>query len=192
MLADLAVTDAKIAAMAASKLSGQVPAANAASGGVIQVVQFETVPSNITSTSTTYINSGMLDVPITPKEAGSKILVTYKNYIRHVNAQADNWGGGTMIYRAVAGGSYNPVSSTGNPLDGHYINDQYASSWQDSCGETIFLDAPTYTLGQTINYQLWYRRSSRGAGGWYLHHVSGLGAYTGVTRVIGIAMEIRA
>lgn len=38
MLKDLAVTDAKISALAASKLSGQVPKANAPSGSILQVV----------------------------------------------------------------------------------------------------------------------------------------------------------
>lgn len=73
MIADSAVTDAKIAAMAASKLSGQVPAANATSGSIVQVVTGST-NVNVTNSTTTYVDTG-ITATITPRFSTSRILV---------------------------------------------------------------------------------------------------------------------
>jgi hypothetical protein len=70
------ITNAKIATMAATKLTGQVPNANAPSGSVIQVVQ--TVKTNtFSTTSGTFTDITGLSVSITPSSASSKILVLY-------------------------------------------------------------------------------------------------------------------
>lgn len=62
-----------IASLAASKLTGTVPDANAPSGSVIQVVQ--TVFTNaLSSSSTTFADTGM-SATITPISTSSKILV---------------------------------------------------------------------------------------------------------------------
>lgn len=54
-------------------VSGYVPYANLPAGSVLQVVQ-GTTTTNLSTTSTTYITTG-LSVSITPKFASSKILV---------------------------------------------------------------------------------------------------------------------
>lgn len=69
-----AVSDSYIAGMSASKLSGQVPAANAPSGSVIQVVS-STYTNAVSTTSTSPVTTN-LAVSITPKFANSKIFVT--------------------------------------------------------------------------------------------------------------------
>jgi len=181
-------------AVPASQITGSraIPVSTVPAGSVIQVVQYESTPAASATTSTSFVTSNLIDVPITPVAANSKILISIENYIMHVNGDADNWGGGTMIYRAIAGGSYAAVASTSNPLDGMYINAQPTGAWKDCVGKSIFLDTPSYTLGQTINYQLWFRKSSRGSGGWYVHHTGGLATYVGTTRVLGRAQEIAA
>ena len=68
-----AVTDAKIAAMAASKLTGRVPAANANLGAVLQVVQASSTTRVSTSSSTP--QEFGLSASITPTSTSSKILV---------------------------------------------------------------------------------------------------------------------
>lgn len=71
---DNSVQSADIASLAASKLSGQVPDANAPSGSVIQVVQ--TVKTDIfTTSSTSFVDVTGLRATITPLSATSKILV---------------------------------------------------------------------------------------------------------------------
>ena len=67
------VTNAKIASMAATKLTGQVPDANAPSGSVIQVVS-ATYSTSGSTTSTSYVSTGVT-ASITPTSSLSKILV---------------------------------------------------------------------------------------------------------------------
>jgi hypothetical protein len=67
------VPDAKLVALTASKLTGQVPDANAPSGSVIQVVQGTT--STAMSTSGATFVATNLSVSITPISTSSKILV---------------------------------------------------------------------------------------------------------------------
>jgi hypothetical protein len=63
--------NANIEAMAASKLTGQVPDANAPSGSVIQVVS-ATSTASVETSSTTFTN--FLSASITPSSASNKIL----------------------------------------------------------------------------------------------------------------------
>ena len=71
---DGSVTDAKITAMAASKLTGSVASTAMPTGSVIQVQQTigSTSVQNISSTS--YVDTG-LSIDITPRDANSKFLV---------------------------------------------------------------------------------------------------------------------
>jgi hypothetical protein len=73
-IASDAITTSKIASLAASKLTGQVPDANAPSGSVIQVVQ--SYKTNIfTTTSVNYVEVPGLIANITPISTNSKILI---------------------------------------------------------------------------------------------------------------------
>ena len=76
-LADSSVTNAKIASMAASKLTGQVPRANATSGSVIQTVvtQISSVVTVSTPTIYTFYDIPSFTVTITPTSASNRILI---------------------------------------------------------------------------------------------------------------------
>jgi hypothetical protein len=67
--------NANIEAMAASKLTGQVPDANAPSGSVIQVVSATKIDT-FTTTSSSYVDVTGLNISITPSSASNKILIT--------------------------------------------------------------------------------------------------------------------
>jgi hypothetical protein len=68
------ITSDNIASLAASKLTGQVPDANAPSGSVIQVVQ--TVKTNtFSSTSSTWVDVTGLSASITPLSSSNKVMV---------------------------------------------------------------------------------------------------------------------
>jgi hypothetical protein len=69
------VTDAKIAAMAASKLTGRVPDANAPLGSVIQVVQAVKTNAFAGSAGAQWADVPGLSATITPTSAANKILV---------------------------------------------------------------------------------------------------------------------
>jgi hypothetical protein len=95
-LANGAVTDAKITAMAASKLTGQVPDANAPSGSVIQVVSAQFNVSD--STTSTSLVASTVTAAITPISTSSRIY-----YIFTFNHQATGGsspvGAQTAIFR---------------------------------------------------------------------------------------------
>ena len=87
-----AVTDAKIAAMAATKLTGTVPDANAPSGSVIQVVSTSISPGYTATTSSSYVDSG-LSLGITLLSSSSKVLIMVNGGHAYV---ASNWSGGMI------------------------------------------------------------------------------------------------
>lgn len=63
-----------IASLAASKLTGQVPDANAPSGSVLQVIS-TTKTDTFSTTSTSFVDITGLSVNITPSSTSSRILV---------------------------------------------------------------------------------------------------------------------
>jgi len=83
------ITSDNITSLAASKLTGQVPDANAPSGSVVQVVSVVPSPiatavastgsntANLTTSNTTLLFSGS----ITPLSASNKILVLFKSTV---------------------------------------------------------------------------------------------------------------
>jgi hypothetical protein len=64
-----------IASLAASKLTGVIPDANAPSGSVIQVVS-NTKTDSFSTTSTSFVDITGLSATITPSSASNKILIT--------------------------------------------------------------------------------------------------------------------
>jgi hypothetical protein len=99
-----------IEAMAASKLTGQVPDANAPSGSVIQVVQTQKTDTFSTTTGTTYVDITGMSVSITPSSTNSKILVL-------VNCQVgfSNTGNNSRIRLLRNGTTVYKNDSTGHP-----------------------------------------------------------------------------
>ena len=164
--------------------SGKVVASGMPAGSVVQVVTANTTGvGGTTTTSTSYTNSGLVNLIITPKLAASKFVVSFHGFIMHINPQADNFGGSVMIYNSVNGGANTALSSSSYSVEGMYTNSQYADSWNDRTGNITMVDTPSYTLGQSILYQLWFKKSTRGSGGWYCHHTGGLVTYAGNTLI---------
>ena len=69
----LSVPDSNIAAMAASKLTGDVPYTNIPTGTVLQVITKNCTSNGNTISTTSYTAVGM-DISITPKKSGSHFL----------------------------------------------------------------------------------------------------------------------
>ncbi len=139
------VPDAKLVALTASKLSGQVPDANAPSGSVIQVVQAVYSGSAVTSTSSTPVATG-LSVAITPTSSSSKILVIC-NPNWAINSSGSNDGTGlgaiyrnsTSIYSLICR-VYSYFGASGN-----YIN----------TGQSlVYLDSPATTSETTYQFYI--------------------------------------
>lgn len=160
--------NANIEAVAASKLTGQVPDANAPSGSVIQVVQ--TVKTDVFSTaSTSWVDWTGMSASITPQSTSSRILITLTsgcsnttdNSFQYVKLQRN----GTDI---ALGDTVGPVTrcwidaaigSTGNFGSFFTTQKQLAGSFLDSPNTT---SAITYKLQviRTANGTAFFGRSS--------------------------------
>lgn len=118
------------------------------SGSVVQVgtqVAVNGMQTSVSSTSYTAVGNGVI-ASITPKFAGNKIRVylSFQTYVASGNYIA------VKLYRSVAGGSYAEATDK-PPSNAGYI-------WDSSFFS--FIDEPSYTLGQTISYQPYYRGHS--------------------------------
>jgi hypothetical protein len=132
------ITDPKIATMAATKLTGQVPDANAPSGSVIQVVQGTTTTA--TSTTSSVFVATNLTATITPLFSNSKILVQITGPID--SATANSQANGTIFRNSVtnlggAAGFTNVFSNAGRLIG------SLAMTFLDSPSTTT---ATTYTV----------------------------------------------
>lgn len=147
-LADGAVTNAKISAMAASKLTGQVPDANAPSGSVVQVVQYR-FTTTWSSSSTSFVDVTGFEATITPSSTSSKILVTVALETFHPNTVQDE-------FRVLRNGS-DPASISGGRL---WFSSGYYGQGTTAGAATTFLDSPSSTSALTYKLQARNRHSN--------------------------------
>jgi hypothetical protein len=133
--------------LAAANLSGRVPAANAPSGSVIQVVQVVKTDT-FSSASTSFVDITGMSATITPSSNLSKILVMVNTaFTGHADSSVAGWRivrGATAIGVGDAAGSRLQVT-VGNQI-GHQSNDQYHSS-------AVVLDSPNTTSATTYKIQ---------------------------------------
>jgi len=148
------ITNAKINDVAATKLTGTVPDANAPSGSVIQVVQAVKTDTQST-TSSSYIDITGISVSITPISASSRILILFdiklganNNEYSYTRLLRD----ATSIY---SNSTYDNTSVnyvTGGDAEGRYSTYQHGG---------VYLDSPATTSAITYKVQF---RCSRGIG----------------------------
>jgi hypothetical protein len=150
-IANNAITNSKIASMAASKLSGQVPDANAPSGSVIQVVQ--AVKTDTSSTSgTSFVELPGLAATIVPSSSSNKILVCWTI-----------WFGQTLQYHRTVGTLQRNINgSIAYPFIGNSDGSRVTVTWgtQDGspihgatyCATGMYLDTPLTTSSTTYNF----------------------------------------
>jgi len=157
--------------------SAQMP-----SGSVLQMVENTRVnASNYATSSGAYVDSGLVTGVITPTGTGSKIAVDISGFIPHVNAGNSNYGVVWQMFKSVNGGSY--VKVTAGDVDGGIFDETGMGGWADQNGSCSVFDTPSYTLGQTINYKLYYRQDHGNGSGAYINHIGGVlqGGATSIT-----------
>ena len=144
------------------------------SGSVLQVTNnARTHHDNATTTSQTMVDSGLVTGAITPVSAGSKIAVDISGFITHTNGTNGNYGVVFQMFKSVNGGTY--VKVTAGDLDGGSFDSTSVTGWYDQNGGTCSVfDTPSYTLGQTINYKLYFREDHANTNGAYLNHIGGV------------------
>ena len=145
---DGSVTDAKIAAMAASKLTGNIPYANMP-GSMIQTVQrISTSHETINTSSWTATN---VFASITPNSTSSKILVRMTGTIRTYNTSGQAARGAWRLYKDIGGGGFNRV---GTHQFSHSSYDYGSSgSLNDIPYHVEYLDSPSTT--SEVTYKLY-------------------------------------
>jgi len=158
-------------------------------GNILQVLTYNyTNSSVVTTTSTSYVNTGFGTWSITPSNAGSKFILEINGHHPHVNVDASNYGGGYKFYRSVAGGAYSAVTTGHN--EAYFQNGVTSGHWWDFNGYGRTWDDPSYTLGQTVTYQYWFRKSGLGSAAFYAHHsatTSHVDQFTGTVTIMEIA-----
>ena len=118
---------------------------------------FTSVGTVTSNTSGSYVASGFTG-SITPKKSGSSISVLCYGLAMHVNATttaAGNRGLRTKWYYQVGSGSFNTVTNKGT--GGYMKNAGYNSyAWLDVDLPIHAYHTPTYTLGDTLTYKLYF------------------------------------
>jgi len=169
-IAPSAVTDAKIAGMTATKLTGTIDVARVPAGTPIQQVSSRSATNyNITTSSvnaTTLTELPNYNVTITPLRTGSKFLIA--GGMSSVGFANNGSGQGAIFTRlayAIAGGS---TVQTGFDTS-HYGNtNTYANHVLH--GLTAAL---SYSLGQSIEFQVWGYGQYFGGGDYSWNRVGG-------------------
>jgi hypothetical protein len=141
------IQNAAIDSLAASKLTGQVPDANAPSGSVIQVVQTVKTDGFVTS-SGSYVDITGLSVTITPSSTSSKILVVSNFFAGSPTYPYPKFQllrNGANIFQGDSLGSATRQSAAMNPSAASDVNLVAVS--------TQYLDSPATTSAVTYKWQ---------------------------------------
>ena len=133
-------------------------------GKVLQVVQNVTT-TRLSTNSTTYVASPHT-VTITPVAANSKILI---NFSGCVNPNGTNIRAFVDIYRSIAGGTFTGIAPVGSGQtvgasnNGGFVGAVRAdSSRLQAPTNIVYLDSPSYSVGQAIVYTLYGRSNNSG------------------------------
>ena len=144
---------ASLTSLPAAQLTGALPAISGANltgisagGKVLQVVQrYDSTFTRTANNTSTYGGTAHY-VQITPQAAGSKILV-------NISGACNNNGAGNTIYmdiwRSVNGGTYESISPNG--------------SRNEIPMNIMYLDSPSYSVGNAIIYKLYIRNNGSGS-----------------------------
>ena len=141
-----------------------VTAAKRGASAILQIVQ-NTTTTRLATNSTTYVASDHL-VTITPLKANSKILL---NFSGCVNSNGVNHRAFVDIYRSINGGTFTGIAPVGsNQTVGANNNEGFVgavradSSRLQAPTNIVYLDSPSYSVGQAIVYTLYGRSNNSG------------------------------
>ena len=141
-----------------------VTAAKRGASAILQIVQ-NTTTTRLATNSTTYVASDHL-VTITPVAANSKILI---NCAGCVNSNGTNFRAFVDIYRSINGGTFTGIAPVGTAQtvgasnnEGFFGAIRADSSRVQAPTTIVFLDSPSYSVGNSIVYKLYARSSNSG------------------------------
>lgn len=135
---------------------------NPRSGNTVQTVQTTTY-TRIATTSTTYVATAHT-VTITPIFASSKILIDFHSMI---NTNGTDHRAFVDVYRSINGGTFTGIAPVGsNQTVGANNNSGFLAEVRgDNSRIQVpfaihYLDSPSYSVGNTIEYKLYIRSHS--------------------------------
>lgn len=154
---------------------------------VDQIIQVESwwssLGTNVTTTNS-WVALPCSAVTITPKVSGSKFIydTSIQIEVDHNNGQYNAF---LKLYRSVNGGAFGPVANVGSYAP---IGDNvYATA------PTVafkYHDTPTYTIGQSIEYKLYYLQTTKTSSSYINQHLSANGYGPSQQGTGGTVMEV--
>ena len=182
---------ASLTSLQSAQLTGALPAisganlTNISAGKFLQIVQeYNSSFPRLQTNSTTFVASDF-KVTITPTEANSKILVDFR-FISNNNGHGQDMY--MTIRRSINGGSFDEFTPAGSGLasGNKHLTRNYGSNSRNEISTSMqFLDTPSYSLGQAIEYKI-YARSGNSS------HYAELPSSPNQSPVLCYAMEIAA
>jgi hypothetical protein len=146
------VTSATLADGAASGTKLTMP-----SGSVIQMVQSLAYSrAEVNSSTFTATHSS---VSITPTKANSKILYSFNG---DCNNNGDGYYMHLTVYRNIAGAGWVENAPNGGTSNFGFTRNGETGDRQEVPYNILYLDSPSYTLGQSIEYKLYIRNDGAG------------------------------
>ena len=149
--------------------SGAVSASSLPAGSVVQVQSSTSTASKGQGGVSGPIASGLITT-ITPLRASSTFFIIASGMAFHNNAGAGNQGSYYWLYASVAGGSYSNVTDT-------HVQQSHRSggSWTDFPGGLSHPATVSYSLGQSVAFQIYFGRGVNASSSTYFHHTGGSG-----------------
>ena len=146
------VTSATLADGAATGTKLALP-----SGSVIQMVQSLAYSrAEVNSSSFTATHSS---VSITPTKANSKILYSFNG---DCNQNGDAYYMYLTVYRNIAGAGWVENAPNGGHSGFGFTRNGESGDRQEVPYNILYLDSPSYTLGQSIEYKLYIKNGGGG------------------------------
>ena len=148
-------------------------------GQVVQLVTAQDGSNDNVTVASTWVHIGCCDISITPKLSGSR-LVYSTQYGVEFDASTFSGNNFTKVYYRVAGGSFTAHTNALYAPNG----DNTAAGQQ--MGTASLSHTPSYTLGDTIDYRLYFYQTDSGS----THFNQQLGSAPDSTYVFNQVMEI--
>ena len=137
------------------KFTGSTTLASAADNGkILQVESGAGIGGNTSTTNTSFVETTTVD-SITPTAASSKILLMFSF---NCGAATDNNSVKIRYYRQVNGGGYSAIG------DNAYFQGTYTNAGGQVTGHmtATYLDSPSYSLTNQIDYKIYIASSAGG------------------------------
>lgn len=148
-------------------------------GAAVQVVTVQDASNDNVTVSSTWVHIGCCDISITPKMSGSRLIYSTQ-YGVEFDATTFSGNNFTKVYFRIDGGSWTAHSQA-----------MYAPNGDNTdagqlMGTASLSHTPTYTLGDTIDYRLYFYQTDSGS----THFNQQLGSAPNTTYVFNQIMEI--